>query len=104
MKILHIIGGLNVGGAETVLKRLIESHHDNPDYCHSVISLTEIGKIGQQLQARGIKVQAIGLRSFLNVPRAILSLVRPVVRIARLIRSHSPDIVQKRCGPHGLAK
>lgn len=87
MNILHIITGLNIGGAETALKRLIESHQDNSDYCHSVISLTEVGEIGQQLQALGIEVQPLHLRSFLGIPGIIL-------RLVCLIRRCSPDIVQ----------
>ncbi len=92
MNILHIIVGLDAGGAEIALKRLIESHQDSPDYGHSVISLADVGKIGQQLQSLGIEVQALNMRSsgpfsFLSVPNVILKLVRA-------IRHSSPDIVQ----------
>ena len=57
-----------------------------------MISLKEVGKIGQQLQALGIEVQALNMRpsglfSVLSVPSAILKLVRA-------IRRSSPDIVQ----------
>ena len=60
MKVIHIIIGLDVGGAELMLKRLIESHQGNPNYRHSVISLTLAGKVGAQLQDIGVDVRALG--------------------------------------------
>lgn len=87
MYVLHIITGLNVGGAELMLKRLVESHHGNASYRHVVISLTGVGAVGQQLQALGVDVQALGMRSPLDTPRVLWQLVR-------LIRLSRPDIVQ----------
>ena len=58
MKILHIIIGLDVGGAELMLKRLIESHQGNINYNHSVISLTLLGKVGAQLKEIDVEVRA----------------------------------------------
>ena len=48
-KILHVIADLDVGGAEAMLKRLIES---NPATIHEtvVVSLTSLGVIGESLQ------------------------------------------------------
>ncbi|WP_019141891.1 glycosyltransferase family 4 protein [Noviherbaspirillum massiliense] len=87
MLIIHIITGLDVGGAESMLKRLIESHLGNKTFRHMVISLTTIGKVGQQLQALGIEVQALNMHSPLAFPRALWQLVRR-------IRALRPDIVQ----------
>lgn len=87
MKILHIIIGLNVGGAELMLKRLIESHQFNTHHHHSVISLTGIGDVGIQLQALGVDVKKMGMRSALDIPLVLWQLVR-------LIRASAPDIVQ----------
>jgi glycosyltransferase involved in cell wall biosynthesis len=87
MKVIHIIIGLNVGGAELMLMRLIKSHQDNPNYQHSVIALTCLGKVGRQLQALGIEVQVLGMRSSLNIFRVLWQLVRE-------IRASRPDIVQ----------
>jgi glycosyltransferase involved in cell wall biosynthesis len=86
MKILHIIIGLNVGGAENSLKRLIEIHKDNQDYQHCVLSLTTIGKIGEQLQASGIEVKALGMTSAFSVPITFWRLIKS-------IRHINPDIV-----------
>jgi glycosyltransferase involved in cell wall biosynthesis len=87
MNVLHIITGLHVGGAELMLKRLVESHHGSVSYRHTVISLTSIGKVGQQLQALGVEVQALGMRSTLDIPRMLWQLMW-------LIRVSRPDIVQ----------
>jgi len=51
--------GLNVGGAELMLKHLVESHQDNPDYRHSVISLTLTGKVDIQLQEMSIEAMSL---------------------------------------------
>ena len=40
VKIVHIIIGLNVGGAELSLRRLIDIHHKNNTIEHIVVSLT----------------------------------------------------------------
>lgn len=87
MKVLHIIIGLNVGGAELMLKRLVESHYDNTDLRHSVISLTGTGKVGLQLQALGIEVHALGMRTPLGIPRVLW-------RLVWMLRTSRPDIVQ----------
>ncbi len=87
MKILHIITGLNVGGAEISLKRLILSHASHSDFHHCVISLTDIGPIGQQLIAIGIDVISLNMRSPLSLPKKIWQLRQLICQI-------KPDIVQ----------
>ena len=87
MKIVHVIVGLNVGGAELMLKRLIESHAPLPEVEHSVISLTDLGVIGPQLRSLGVPVNALGMRSALGIPRVLYLLIRSLY-IAK------PDIVQ----------
>ena len=87
MNVLHVIIGLNVGGAELMLKRLIGEHQGNPNYHHSVISLTTVGKVGAQLQEMGVEVRALEMRSALDIPRVLWQLVR-------LIRAARPTIVQ----------
>lgn len=84
---MHIIVGLNVGGAELMLKRLVESLNESPSYSQIIVSLTSIGDIGAHLQARGITVHEMGMRSALSAPFAMWNLVR-------LIRRERPDVVQ----------
>lgn len=83
----HIIVGLDIGGAELMLKRLLESYCVEVTCRHTVISLTTIGKVGQQLQALGIDVQALGMRNAFCLPRVLWQL-------ARRIRASHPNIVQ----------
>ena len=87
MLILHIMPDLNPGGAELMMKRLIEAHLGDPRYQHRVISLREPRDIGPALQAQGVSVEALGLTSMRRLPGTLW-------RLARLIRAARPDIVQ----------
>ena len=87
IRVLHIIVDLDIGGAELMLKRLVESQQNRADYRLKVISLTGIGKVGRELQSSGVEVEAMGMRSALDTPRALW-------RLVRRIRTFRPDIVQ----------
>ena len=67
MNIMHIIIGLNVGGAELMLKRLVASHIDSEEYNHTVVSLGSVGPVGRQLQELGIEVIALQMNSFFHL-------------------------------------
>ncbi|EPJ6635327.1 glycosyltransferase family 4 protein, partial [Acinetobacter baumannii] len=41
-KVIHIIIGLNVGGAELMLRRLVLNSQLRGDFKHEVISLTDV--------------------------------------------------------------
>ena len=87
VKILHIIIGLDAGGAEHVLRRLIESHRGSLEFQHSVVSLTDLGEVGSALIDQGIDVQVMGMRRITNVPSILL-------KLTKLIRQRKPDLVQ----------
>jgi glycosyltransferase involved in cell wall biosynthesis len=87
MRVLHIMPDLNPGGAELMMKRLIEAHLGDPGYEHRVISLRGLGTVGPRLQALGVSVEALDLTSMLRLPATVLQL-------ARRIRTARPDIVQ----------
>lgn len=87
MNVLHIIIGLDVGGAEMMLKRLVESHLGKPAYRHVVVSLTDMGRLGEQIQSNGVEVYSLGMRSAFGIPLVLL-------RLVHLIRVSRPDIVQ----------
>jgi glycosyltransferase involved in cell wall biosynthesis len=84
MKVLHIITGLNDGGAEAVLYRLITADTDNT---HHVVSLMDQGVYGSRIVAAGVPVDSLGMR------RGRLGL-GALVKLARLVRAVDPDIVQ----------
>jgi len=83
MRILHIITGLNNGGAEAVLYRLTSDVRHQ----HQVISLMHPGTYGPLLEARGITVYSLGLS------RGQISL-GALMRLWRLIRRIRPDLIQ----------
>ena len=86
MKILHIITSVNSGGAENMLYKLL-SRQDRRKYEVEVISLTDIGPRGKDIQALGIEVRALGMRAGFFNPFLLF-------RLAMWIRQAQPDIVQ----------
>ena len=85
-KVLHIITGLSVGGAELMLFRLIQ-RMDKDKYLNEVISLTDLGDVGKKLEDEGIKVKV------LNIGANITTLLAPL-RLARWIKETNPHLVQ----------
>jgi len=86
VKVTHVIIGLNVGGAELMLKRLIESHREQPGIEHSVISLTGLGVLGEQLSAEGVAVYCLGMSSIIKGPATFF-------RLRKLLQTLRPDVV-----------
>lgn len=86
MKVAHIIIGLNVGGAELMLKRLILSHAAQPGIEHCVISLTDQGVLGEELVKQGVAVHCLGMSSVIKAPVAFF-------RLRNLLQALRPDVV-----------
>ncbi len=86
MKVVHVIVGLDVGGAENMLKRLVESDEDLRSKA-TVVSLTTVGEIGEALCAQRVKVYALGMTSIFSFPVTLW-------RLIRIFRQHRPVIVQ----------
>jgi glycosyltransferase involved in cell wall biosynthesis len=84
VRVFHIITGLRDGGAEGVLFRLCT--HDSLDE-HLVVSLSDEGKYGALLRAKGILVYPLYMRA--NRPSLIA-----FVRLVRLLKMHKPDVIQ----------
>ncbi len=70
-----------------MLKRLVETALTESSSTHSVISLSNLGTIGPQLQAIGIDVYALGMRTLVDIPRTMW-------RLHAAIRRQDPHIVQ----------
>lgn len=87
MKITHIIIGLNVGGAELMLKRLVLTSQAKGKFKHEVISLTDLGTLGFDLKQAGIPVHTLNMRSSLDLLRVYISL-------KKILKKNKPDVVQ----------
>ena len=70
-----------------MLKRLIGSHASLEEIEHSVVSLTDLGVVGDLLKAEGVQVTVLGMRNMLDVPRVVYQLFT-------LLRESRPEIVQ----------
>lgn len=87
MIIVHIITGLEVGGAELMLQRMCLAQRLNQSDRVIVISLSSIGSVGTHLKRVGIEVHAMELQGYSNIFLSVFNLIR-------LLRSIRPDIVQ----------
>ena len=86
IKILHLITGLDTGGAEVSLLRLTEAM-DRDRFENVVVSLTTLGPIGTAISERGIKVHAIHMPRSLPTPLALW-------RLYSLLRTERPGVLQ----------
>ena len=86
IRVCHLITTLDVGGAELMLARLVESMNRDRFRC-SVISLVTPGTVAGRLRAAGIEVTSLGLRRG-RFPAA------GVLRLVGRLRSERPDVLQ----------
>ena len=84
LKVVHIITGLNDGGAESVLYKLCEF---DSACSHTVISLMDLGKYGSLLSEEGIPVYCLDMK------QGRLS-IKGLVKLWRLLISERPSVVQ----------
>lgn len=86
MKIVHIISGLGLGGAETLLLNLV-SESRSTGGTHVIISLSSLDIMAERLRAAGAEVRLLGMRP--GIPNPLL-----LIRLARWIVKANPDVVQ----------
>lgn len=82
-KILHLITGLDIGGAEKMLLRTLPRMQN--DFDHLVCCIRGHGPIGQELKKAGIPVFYLDLHSILDIGS--------VFRFRRIIHNSHPDIL-----------
>jgi glycosyltransferase involved in cell wall biosynthesis len=85
VRVTHVVDGLDVGGAEVMLERLVAATRDRFD--HSVVSLTDIGPVGRRIAESGVPVAALGLQ-----PR--VAGAGRMARLPGLLRRTRPDVIQ----------
>lgn len=86
MRVVHVISGLAVGGAQVMLRKLLLARDGNRTDT-AVVSLLRRGEIGDRLRAEGFAVHDLGLTGRVVSPRSVW-------RIRRLARELEPQIVQ----------
>ncbi len=89
IKVLHIITGLSTGGAEMMLYKLISKMDRNYfDVC--VVSLTDIGPVGEKIKKLNIPVVAVGMKrgwkSFFSFSGFF--------KLLKIVKNYKPDIIQ----------
>jgi glycosyltransferase involved in cell wall biosynthesis len=85
LRVLHIINGLELGGAETLLFRLVTTASEG--FEHEVICLGHPAWYSVLLAERGIPVRHLGMTSGLSV-------VRGLPGLRRLVRESGADVIQ----------
>jgi glycosyltransferase involved in cell wall biosynthesis len=86
VRILHVITGLDTGGAETMLLKLLTAHASAGVDC-AVVSLGGEGTLGPRIAALGIPVVGLGISRRMPNPAALLTLLR-------FVRRFDPQLVQ----------
>jgi len=86
IRILHVITGLNQGGAEGMLTRLLLGL-DRSVFDQRVVSLTGLGVFGDTIEAEGFPVCALGMTGLHSTPRTLQ-------RLREINATYRPDIVQ----------
>lgn len=86
IRVLHIITGLDTGGAEMMLYKLLRAL-DRDRYATSVVSLTDMGELGAKIRNLGIPVKSLHIGERFTG----LGGVRAAIAVLRELR---PDVVQ----------
>jgi glycosyltransferase involved in cell wall biosynthesis len=84
MRILHVITGLKLGGAEIMLERLLSA--TRADASQEVISLTDRGVMAERIERLGVPTHALELRRYPSPSR--------FGALVRMVRRFRPDVVQ----------
>lgn len=85
LRVLHVIGGLELGGAETLLYRL--AIDPSPDFEHEVVCLGPRDWYSPLLEERSVTVHHLGMTS-------TRSSLRTFAGLRELIRQVRPDVIQ----------
>ncbi len=86
IKIIHVITGLDVGGAEIMLYKLL-SRLDRNTFEPSVISLRDGGPIAERIRTLGIPVRGLAMHAAQSAPGAVM-------KLAAILKRGRPHIVQ----------
>lgn len=85
-RVLHVITGLAIGGAERALYNLLAGGLEKW-FHNEVVSLTDEGTFGARIRALGVPVRALGMRPARPAAAA-------VVALRRIVQEFRPDVIQ----------
>jgi glycosyltransferase involved in cell wall biosynthesis len=85
IRILHVITGLNTGGAERSLVKLLQKI-DRNNFKFAVVSLMDCGTQGAMINELNVPLFTLGIRKD-------LSAFRSAIRIRRIIEYFQPDLI-----------
>lgn len=86
VQVIHVISDLDAGGAEVMLAKLVGGM-DRTRFANAVISLTNRGQLGEQIESYGVEVHALEMRR--GWPD-----VSALSRLIRQLQVYKPTIVQ----------
>lgn len=86
MRVVHIITGLGTGGAERALYNLLQGGLSEEFDSH-VISLGDEGTMGVRIEALGVPVSTLGMRS--GKPS-----IASILKLRRLVKTLQPGLIQ----------
>lgn len=84
MRVLHVINGLETGGAEVMLLKLVQGM-DGSRFTNAVVSMRGMGNIGPRIAQLGIPVFDLQMRGITDIA-GLLSL-------RRIVREWQPDLI-----------
>jgi glycosyltransferase involved in cell wall biosynthesis len=84
--VIHLITGLETGGAERMLSHLV-ARTDRHRFRSVVVSMTDAGKLGPIIDAAGVETLTLGVQRGIPDPRGLL-------RLDRILRERRPEILQ----------
>lgn len=94
LKVLHIISNLEIGGAQEVVRTLVEYLAEAG--CMPVVCTFNDGPLRQEIERLGIPVEIVPDRqySIVNFPQFVTELIRIRHTLSILVKKHNVDVVQ----------
>jgi glycosyltransferase involved in cell wall biosynthesis len=94
LKVMQIVLDLNIGGAQEVVRTLVE--YLALDDCTPVVCTFKDGPLRQDIERLGIKVEVLPPRrySIVALPLFIFDMIRIWRSLAKLVKKHNVDVIQ----------
>lgn len=86
MRVLHLITGLESGGAEAMLHKLVRAS-DSERLFNLVVSMIPPGYMGERISELGVDVKSLDMRRGIPSPMALF-------RLLSILREFQPDVLQ----------